>query len=87
VQPGASKDRLVGRWGDDWKLAVQAPPVDGKANEAARRLLAKLLRVGRTEVELVSGASSRTKTFETPLSSAAASARLAEAYEEAERSK
>jgi len=76
VQPGASKDKLLGRWGDSWKLAVRAPPADGKANEAAGRLLAKLLGLRRADVKLVLGASSRSKMFETPLSVEDATTRL-----------
>ena len=77
VQPGASRDALVGRWGEDWKIAVRAPPEKGKANESARRLLAKLLDIPPSDVRLITGAASRTKTFETPLREDEASRRLA----------
>lgn len=64
VQPGASRDRVVGQHGDGWKIAVQAPPVDGKANAACIALLAELCGVAKSQVVLVHGAASRTKTFE-----------------------
>lgn len=64
VQPGASRDRVVGRHGDGWKIAVQAPPVDGKANAACAVLLAELCDAAKSDVTLVRGATSRTKTFE-----------------------
>lgn len=43
------------------KMRVAAPPVDGQANEEARRYLAKLLGLPRTRVEVVRGASGRDK--------------------------
>ncbi len=64
AQPGAAKDRVVGKIGDDWKLAVKAPPVDEKANEAITTLLASLCRVAASQVELLRGASGRRKLFE-----------------------
>jgi uncharacterized protein (TIGR00251 family) len=64
VQPGASKSRVVGRLGDEWKIAISAPPVDGKANEALLALLGKLCGVPRSQVELLHGAGGRRKLFE-----------------------
>ena len=43
-------------------VKVVAPPVDGKANKALCRLLAKRLGVAASEVEVIRGASARTKT-------------------------
>jgi len=63
VQPGARRTGLKGIHGGRLKLAVNAPPVDGKANRACRRFLAELFRVPKSRVELVSGASSRQKGF------------------------
>jgi uncharacterized protein (TIGR00251 family) len=45
------------------ELRVGAPPVEGRANEAARRLLAKLTGLPRSAVRLVTGARSRQKVF------------------------
>jgi uncharacterized protein (TIGR00251 family) len=64
VQPGAKRRRVVGKVGADWKIAVTAPPVDGKANQACVELLAEICGVAKSAVELVSGASSRRKVFE-----------------------
>ena len=66
AQPGASKNRVVGRFADGWKLAVVAPPVDGKANRALEKALAGWLDIPRGAVTLVTGATSRTKVFEVP---------------------
>jgi uncharacterized protein len=63
VQPGAGRSAVVGRHGDALKVRVAAPPVEGRANEAARALLAEVLGVPESEVELTSGQSSRTKRF------------------------
>ena len=63
LQPGAARSELVGVQGDVLKLRVTAPAVEGRANEAARALLAELLGVPRSRVALTRGASSRSKHF------------------------
>ena len=63
VQPGAGRSAVVGRHGDSLKVRVAAPPVEGRANEAARSLLADALGLPEDEVELTGGQSSRTKRF------------------------
>ncbi len=60
VVPGASREDVVGVHGDALKVRVTAPAERGKATEAVRKLLARRLR---TDVELVSGGSSRRKIF------------------------
>lgn len=64
VAPGAARAAVVGRHGDGWKLRVAAAPERGKANDAVVELLADTLRVPRTSVSIVSGASSRDKIVE-----------------------
>lgn len=61
VSPGSRSGRIVGRHGEGWKVSVQAPPEDGKANEAVLRLLADALGLSRRDVELVSGRGGRDK--------------------------
>ena len=61
IQPRASRNELVGEYGDALKLRITAPPVDGKANELCCRFLADLLDVPLSSVEIVSGESSRDK--------------------------
>ena len=63
VQPKASRNAIVGLHGDRLKVAVQAPPTDGKANKMVQQLLAKTLNIPKSRVQLKSGASSREKTF------------------------
>lgn len=61
VQPKASKSRIVGLYDDCLKLAVAAPPVDGKANEEVIRFLSRLLNIPGRDIALSSGAQSRRK--------------------------
>lgn len=63
LQPGAARSELAGVQGDELKLRVAAPPVEGRANEAARFFLAELLGVPKSSVALVRGAASRSKRF------------------------
>jgi uncharacterized protein (TIGR00251 family) len=63
VQPRASRTEIAGEHAGAIKLRVAAPPVDGKANEECRRFLAKLLKVGATSIEIISGDSSRDKVI------------------------
>ena len=63
VQPRASRTEIIGEHAGAIKMRVAAPPVDGKANEECRRYLAKLLKVGATSVEIISGDSSRNKVI------------------------
>ena len=61
LQPGAKRSAVCGMFGDAVKLAVQAPPVDGRANTALRTYLAAQLKLPTAAVTLVSGASGRDK--------------------------
>ena len=63
VTPRAGRTALARA--DDGALAarVTAPPEDGKANEAVRKLLAKALRVAPSRLTLVGGATARDKLF------------------------
>jgi uncharacterized protein (TIGR00251 family) len=63
VQPGAGRSAVVGRHGDALKVRVAAPPVEGRANDATRALLAEALGVPEPDVEMTSGQSSRSKRF------------------------
>ena len=61
VQPRASREGVGGRVGEEWKILVRAPAVEGKANEACLDFLARGLGVTRSAVRIVSGATSRHK--------------------------
>ena len=61
VQPRASRDQLVGVQGDELKVRLAAPPVEGAANAACCAFFAKLCRLPKSQVSLVAGESSRHK--------------------------
>ncbi|ADK84298.1 protein of unknown function DUF167 [Desulfarculus baarsii DSM 2075] len=61
VSPRASRDQLAGEEGGALKVRLCAPPVDGQANEALLRLVAKALSLPRRDVSLASGPRSRQK--------------------------
>jgi uncharacterized protein len=64
VQPRASRDEIAGEWQDGLKIRLTAPPVDDRANEALRRLLAARLKVPLSAVRIAAGEHSRTKRVE-----------------------
>jgi uncharacterized protein (TIGR00251 family) len=63
AQPGAGRTQVVGRHGAAVKIRVASPPEKGKANEALTKALADAFGVKESAIELVSGATSRTKRF------------------------
>jgi len=64
VQPRSSRDAIEGEWQGALKVRLTAPPVDDRANEALRRLLAERLKLPLAAVRIVSGERSRTKRVE-----------------------
>ena len=64
VQPRASRTEVAGEHDGALRIRIAAPPVEGEANEALIRFLAKRLRVAPSRIAVVSGAASRTKTVE-----------------------
>ncbi len=62
VHPGARKNGVTGVHADALKIALTAPPVDGKANEALIAFLAEALRLPRARLAIVAGIASRAKT-------------------------
>ena len=69
LTPRAGRDRIEG-WGRDdagrafLKVGVAAPPVNGQANEALTRLIAKALGCAPGRVTIAAGQSARTKQLE-----------------------
>jgi uncharacterized protein len=61
LQPRARTNEIVGERGGVVLVRVTAPPVDGRANEALCRLIAKRARVGVRRVSVVQGALAREK--------------------------
>src|SRR6516162_6609996 len=67
AQPGAKKTAIVGVYGEgdsaQLKIAVKAPPIEGRANEALIAFLAETFGLPKKSIELVSGELSRSKVF------------------------
>ena len=63
VQPRASRNEVSGIHGSSLKIRVMAPPVDGKANKACQKFLAKFFKVSSSNVTMIAGESSREKKF------------------------
>jgi hypothetical protein len=66
VQPRSGQDGIAGVRGDALLVKVKAAPVDGRANDAVCRLLAKAAGLAATSAELVRGASARDKLVRLP---------------------
>jgi len=63
VHPRAKKNGITGEVGDALKVALTAPPVESKANEACIDFFAKLLEVPRSSVTIGAGETSRNKVI------------------------
>jgi len=67
AQPGARKTAITGLYGEgeaaQLKVAVQAPPIEGRAYEALIAWFADFFSLSRTSVVLISGETSRSKVF------------------------
>jgi uncharacterized protein (TIGR00251 family) len=61
LAPRASRDAIEGEHSGALKIRLTAPPVDDRANESMRRLLADRLKVPLSAVRIVAGEKSRTK--------------------------
>jgi hypothetical protein len=67
AQPGAKKTAITGVYGEgataQFKIAVNAPPIEGRANSALIIFLAELFAIPRNKIEIVTGELSRSKVF------------------------
>ena len=63
AQPGARQAAVLGEYAGALKVAITAPPEDGRANKALAELLRQVLNLKRSQVELLSGKASRDKRF------------------------
>ena len=61
VQPRSAKNMIVGLHDDALKIKLTAPPVDNAANKLCVKFLAKSLGVSKSQVEIISGHTSRNK--------------------------
>lgn len=78
LAPGAGRDAIEGWIGEELRVRVASPPVEGAANKALVRLLAKALGIAPTRLAIVHGALGRSKVIDVEgLSDADVRARLA----------
>lgn len=61
IQPKASRDKIVGLHGEELKIAITAPPVDGKANAHLTKVLSKQFRVAKGQILIEKGELGRHK--------------------------
>ncbi len=61
LQPRASRNEVVGPQGDNLKVRLTSPPVDGKANAQLGAFLADQFKVPKSQVSLISGETGREK--------------------------
>lgn len=61
IQPKASRDKIVGLHGEELKIAITAPPVDGKANAHLTKYLSKQFKVAKGLVKIEKGELGRHK--------------------------
>lgn len=62
LAPRSSRNEILGREGDGYKVKVTPPPVEGMANKALVALLAEKLGVPKRHIEITAGKTSRMKT-------------------------
>src|SRR5215467_1417857 len=79
VHPRARKNAITGVIGDALKVALTAPPVEGRANQAVIEFFAELFEIPRSSVTIASGETSRNKMVRVSgISRTAVEQRLAE---------
>lgn len=74
--PGASRAAVVGLHGDELRIRVCSPPVDGRANDELCAVLADALALKAREVRVVAGHSARSKQLLVPIDAAEVTLRL-----------
>jgi uncharacterized protein (TIGR00251 family) len=63
VQPRSNRDQVAGLWEGRLRVRIAAPPVDGKANCQLARVIAKIFRVPKSRVVILTGETGREKTL------------------------
>jgi uncharacterized protein (TIGR00251 family) len=61
VHPRAKRNAIAGEIGESLKVALTAPPVEGKANDGCIAFLAEFFGVSRSAVTILAGESNRQK--------------------------
>ena len=63
IQPGASRDQIVGVVEGALRLRITAPPVEGAANKQCIKFLAKKLHIAKSKIALLKGEHARKKVL------------------------
>jgi uncharacterized protein (TIGR00251 family) len=63
VQPRAARNELIGVNGNEIRLRLTSPPVEGSANKLCKEYLAELLGVAKSRITIMRGEKSRHKTI------------------------
>ncbi|MDR2077647.1 MAG: DUF167 domain-containing protein [Rickettsiales bacterium] len=61
--PNAKREGIIGEYDGRLKIAIAAPAIDGRANGALIEFIAKMYRVPKSRVKIVSGLKNRNKTI------------------------
>jgi len=62
LTPRSSRNEIIGRERDCYRVKVTSPPVEGRANQTLIDLLARRLGIPKRDIEITAGKSSRIKT-------------------------
>lgn len=62
ISPNSSKNEFI-KNGDEIKIKITAPPVDGKANKFLTEFLSKTFKVPKTSIKIIKGETSKEKTI------------------------
>ena len=68
IQPGSSKNEILGLHGGRLKIKIKAQPIEGEANSALIDYLSEVLKISRKKIILIQGESSRQKKILVELS-------------------
>jgi hypothetical protein len=64
IKPNAKQSRIEQTDTGEWVVSLQAPPVDGQANQALIKLLTKEWGIAQSRIQIKSGQTSRHKLIE-----------------------
>jgi len=64
LAPKSSRDKVLGPYGEQIKIAITAPPIDGKANAHLIKFLSKRLKIAKSAITIVSGELCRDKVVQ-----------------------
>lgn len=64
IQPGASRNQILGIHNHSLKIKLTSPPVDGAANQSCIKFLAKTLGISPSRIAIVKGETSKNKIIQ-----------------------